>query len=147
MSTSVEMESDERDDFLGTGGTGVLSLASPEDEPPHSIPVSYGYDQTERVFYFRLAASSDSRKGRLLDRPVTFVTHRETEEGWRSVVASGQFEETAEESIAADTIEGLERVHIPLVDIFGRPPQDVSFTFVRLVPEELTGRKESRTAV
>lgn len=147
MSTSVEMEPDERDEFLGTGGTGVLSLSSPEGESPYSIPVSYGYDQTEQVFYFRLATGPDSEKGDLLDRPVTFVTHGETEEGWRSVVANGRFEETAEKSISAETIEGLERVYIPLVDIFGRPPRDISFTFVRLVPEELTGRKESRTAI
>jgi len=37
---------------------------------------------------------------------------------------------------------GFEGVTIPFVDIFGDRPADVSFSFYRLVPETLTGRKE-----
>jgi hypothetical protein len=143
----VAMTDDERDAFLGRSGTGVLSLATDADEPPHAVPVSYGYDPVEETFYFRLAAGSDSDKGALEDRPATFVTYRATDDGWRSVVAGGRLERTTDDSVSTETLDGLERVHLPIVDIFGRPPTEVHFEFVRLVPVRLAGRKESSTAV
>lgn len=147
--TPTEMTGDERDAFLGTGGTGVLSFAGSGEEPPHAIPVSYGYDAEGTTFYFRLAVGSDSEKGDLADRPVTFVSYgREgAEETWQSVVARGRLEATTEESAALESLEGLQQVHIPLVDIFGRPAKDVPFEFYRLVPDEVTGRQETSTAV
>lgn len=42
------MEADERDEFLGRGGVGVISLSTPGDDSPHTIPVSYGYDAPRR---------------------------------------------------------------------------------------------------
>ncbi|EMA42063.1 pyridoxamine 5'-phosphate oxidase family protein [Halococcus hamelinensis] len=139
-----EMNSNERDELLGASGTGVLSLTT--DEPaPYSRPVSYGYDQTESVFYFRLALSSDSVKGDLAGRVVSFVTYGQVETGWRSVIATGALEETTDESTGIEALQGLERTHIPLIDIFGKPPKEVSFGFYRLVPTEFTTRKEGKT--
>lgn len=144
---SIAMDADECDAFLGTGGTGVISFAESSDKPPHSIPVSYGYDATERVFYFRLAVGPDSEKEEIAGRHVTFVSYGEEDEGWRSVVVRGRLEETTEEAVATETLQGLQQVHIPLVDIFGRPPKDVPFEFYRLVPDEMTGRKEASTGI
>lgn len=141
-SDTVELEVEERDEFLGRGGVGVISLSTPGDDAPHTIPVSYGYDATEATFYFRLAVDADGGKGELRDRAVSFVTYGD-EGGWRSVVASGRLEGTTEEGIAAETLAGLDRVEIPLVDVFEEPTRTVSFEFFRLVPEEITGRKES----
>jgi hypothetical protein len=143
---SVEMEAAERDEFLGDGGTGVIAFSSARGDPPHSIPVSYGYDEAERTFYFRLAVGPDSAKADVLDRPVSFVTYQEVDGTWRSVVATGRLEETTDDTIATETLAGLQRVRIPLVDIFGDPPGDVPFEFYRLVPETLTGRTESATS-
>lgn len=144
-SNSTEMDNAERDAFLGSGGTGVISLSTDPNDPPHSVPVSYGYDATAEAFYFRLAAGPDSEKGELAGRAVSFVTYRSEEGRWQSVVARGRLESTADEGIANETLQGLERVHIPLVDIFGRPPSEVRFEFYRLAPDELTGRTESPT--
>lgn len=144
---AIEMDEDERDAFLGNGGTGVISFAATGRDAPHSIPVSYGYDATEATFYFRLAVGEDSDKGDPGERAVTFVTYGQADDGWRSVVATGKLEESTEDEIATETLQGFENVHIPLVDIFGRPPQDVSFEFYRLVPEALTSRREERTSV
>lgn len=143
----VAMNPDERDAFLGTGGTGVISFATTGDEPPHSIPISYGYDGGEVTFYFRLAVDADSDKGDVANRAVSFVTYGRADDRWRSVVCSGRLEKTTDESIATETLRGLEHVHIPMVDIFGRPSRDVPFEFYRLVPEDITGRKESSTSV
>lgn len=142
---SIELAGDERDARLGDGGTGVLSFSKPGEESPHSIPVSYGYDATESVFYFRLAVGADSAKAGIADRAVTFVVYGQGDDGWWSVVAKGELEGTTEESVATEALQGFQQVHIPFVDIFGDPPRDVPFEFYRLVPDELTGRKESRT--
>ena len=144
---SVAMGPDERDAFLGTGGTGVISFPSSDDESPHSVPVSYGYDRSETTFYFRLAVGPDSDKGDVAGRHVTFVIYGQQDENWQSVIAKGRLEETTEASVATESLEGLQQVHIPLVDIFGRPVKDVPFEFYRLVPGEMTSRKESSTAV
>ncbi|ESP90129.1 hypothetical protein K933_01172 [Candidatus Halobonum tyrrellensis G22] len=141
------MDGDERDEFLGRGGTGVLSLAPTGDDAPHSIPVSYGYDPVESTFYFRLAVESGSGKTDAVDRSVSFVVYDSVDDEWRSVVASGRLEGTTDDAIATETLEGLERVRIPLVDVFGRPPSEVPFEFYRLVPDSLTGRKEATTGV
>ncbi|WP_436927685.1 pyridoxamine 5'-phosphate oxidase family protein [Halosimplex amylolyticum] len=143
----IELDEDERDAHLNNGGTGVISFSELGDDPPHSIPVSYGYDATETAFYFRLAVNPDSAKGNISDRAITFVVHGQENDEWWSVVAKGQLEETTEESIATETLQGFQNVHIPFVDIFGRPPKDVSFEFYRLVADELTSRKESGTTV
>ena len=139
------MDDAARDAFLGSGGTGVVSFSTTVDDPPHSIPVSYGYDATANTFYFRLAVGPDSEKGEVDGRAVSFVTYRSDEGSWKSVVARGRLESTRDEDIATETLAGLDRVRIPLVDIFGRPPGQVTFEFYRLAPDELTGRKESPT--
>ena len=140
---AVEMDDEERDAFLGAGGTGVVALSGAEGESPHAVPVSYGYDTTEDVFYFRLSAGEGSSKGELADRPVTFVTYGAPDEEWRSVVAKGRLRSTTEESIAIESLEGLRQVQIPLVEIFGRSTAEVTFEFYRLDPDELTTRKEA----
>lgn len=141
---SIEMETDERDEFLGHGGTGVISFSTPDEDSPHSIPVSYGYDAAEMTFYFRLAAGAGSEKGELNGRAVSFVTYGR-DDGWWSIVASGRLEGVTEETIATQTLAGLDRVHIPLIDMFGRPIRTVSFEFFRLVPEKISGRTEDET--
>lgn len=144
---ALEMDADERDDFLGAGGTGVIALSEAGGAAPYAVPVSYGYDDTDGVFYFRLAVGSESEKGELSDRPVTFVTYGERDEGWRSVVTQGRLRSTTEESVAIDSLEGLQGVRIPLVDIFGKPTTDVSFEFYRLEPSDLTTRKETPAGI
>lgn len=142
-----EMDAEERDSFLGNGGTGVLSLSAPGDDPPHSVPVSYGYDAETGTFYFRLAVDPDSAKGDLAERAVSFVTYGQSDERWRSVVAKGRLEGTTEESIAIATLEGLQRVDLQYVDIFDEPPRSVTFEFYRLVPDEIGARRELSTGM
>lgn len=137
----TEMAVDERDRFLGAGGTGVLSLASGND-PPYAVPVSYGYDTETETFYFRLSVRADGPKEELEERAVSFVTYRQTDEGWRSIVARGRLEDVEKEGIETASLAGLEHVDIPLVDVFERPIREVTFEFYRLVPDELIGRTE-----
>lgn len=146
-SEEVELTAAERDSFLTGVDTGVLSLSTIADDPPHSIPVSFGYNAEQNAFFFRLADLPPQRKGELDGRSVTFVTYADETEfgGYASVVAQGTLEPTSGTETATEALSGLEDVTIPFVDIFGDPPKDVSFSFYRLVPESLTGRKETTT--
>jgi nitroimidazol reductase NimA-like FMN-containing flavoprotein (pyridoxamine 5'-phosphate oxidase superfamily) len=139
----VTMDRSACDTLLAETDTGVLSLSTPPDDPPYSVPVSFGYDPVESVLYFRLAEEKGREDGTLDGRVVSFVTHAQTDGNWQSVVARGELERTTTEGIELETLEGLERVHIPIVDIFGAPTSDVEFEFFRLVPDALTGRKEA----
>lgn len=145
----ASLSADERDERLGSGGIGVLAFADGEGASPHTVPVSYGYDATEETFYFRLAVGADSEKGRkrdVADRAVTFVTYGD-DDGWWSVVARGRLEPIEREDVATDSLAGLDRVEIPLVDVFGDPPGSVTFAFVRLEPDALTTRREAPTGI
>jgi hypothetical protein len=141
--STVELEGTERDEHLGSGGVGVVSFDTPGEAAPHSIPVSYGYDATDETFYFRLAVPSEGEKTDLVDRPVSFVVHGSADGRWWSVVASGRLEHVEDDAVGTDALAGLDRSHIPLFDVFGRPPSEVPFRFYRLVPDDLTGRAES----
>ncbi|WP_280535318.1 pyridoxamine 5'-phosphate oxidase family protein [Halopenitus sp. POP-27] len=138
----IQLGDDERDEFLGAGGTGVLSFSTDTETPPHSIPVSYGYDSADEAFYFRLATGVESRKGDPADRSVSFVAYGQREDRWNSVVAEGRLVATTDDDVALEALQGLERVHIPFVEIFGAPPETIDFEFYRLDPEELTARTE-----
>jgi len=139
------MSEDERDEFLGRGGTGVISFSTAPDEPPFLLPVSYGYDGSLGQFYFKLAFPPDSSKADAVDEPVSFASHAQTDDGWRSVVATGTLEEVTDLPTESLAIQGMWAVEIPNVDIFERPRDDVTFRDFRLVPARLTGRKEAQT--
>lgn len=145
----AEIPDGERDAFLGIGGTGVISFPAEAARSPHSVPLSYGYDAEEATFYFRMATGEESEKGEVVGKSVTFVTygHDDESDRWWSVVAKGALERVDTEGIASQTLRGLERVDIPLVDVFDVPVRDISFEFVRLVPDELTARKELRADI
>ncbi|SDM47751.1 hypothetical protein SAMN04487949_1795 [Halogranum gelatinilyticum] len=144
---SVTMSDEERDEFLGAGGTGVASFPQADGEAPYSLPVSYGYDPETGGFYFRLAFGPDTSKGDVVtDRtPITFVTHEQTDTGWRSVVVTGKLHEVTEAAINSEVVTAIRRIHIPLVDVFDRNPRELEFRFFHLDPEEVHGKKEART--
>ncbi|WP_245902772.1 pyridoxamine 5'-phosphate oxidase family protein [Salinigranum rubrum] len=142
MSRAELMDDREVNAFLGNEGTGVLALA--RDDESYAIPVSYGYDREEGTFYLRLAFHADSRKREYIgpSRPATLVVNRETEEGWRSVVARGRLRETGEAAIDSSVVEAIRRVNIPFFTVFDRPARELDFELFRLAPDELTGHKQ-----
>jgi nitroimidazol reductase NimA-like FMN-containing flavoprotein (pyridoxamine 5'-phosphate oxidase superfamily) len=140
---SERLDREERATLLGTGGTGVISLSTEDDAPPHSIPVSYGFDPAEETFYFRLAVGFESGKTDLLDRGVAFVVYEQANERWQSIVARGDLEQIEGENIGTEALAGLGRSHIPLFGIFDRPTREVEFAIYRLIPDQLSGRREA----
>lgn len=133
----------EIDAFLGNGGTGVISFA--RDDEPYAIPISFGYDSDGPFFYVRLAYGPDSEK-RTYVRPnaeTSLVVHGETEDGWKSVVATGRLEEVTEPSLDATIVDAVRSVEIPFVDVYERAPRDLDFALYRLVVDGLSGRQEA----
>jgi len=137
----VQLTEQELNDFLGDGGTGTLSFSTEIEEPPFSLPVSYGYDG-DGHFYFRLSLPDESGKADRLGNEVTFVTHAQTDRGWRSVVATGTLEDVSDMDYDSAAVQGMWAVDIPQVDVFDRPREEIEFRQFRLDPEKLTGRKE-----
>ncbi|WP_254523067.1 pyridoxamine 5'-phosphate oxidase family protein [Natrinema caseinilyticum] len=138
----LQMTDDEIGEFLGRGGTGVISFAPESGDPPVSIPVSYGFNEDEQLFYYQLSFPRDSRKGELVDKPVSFVVFDEIDDKWQSVIASGTLDDLEDTPYESATIQGMWAIQIPRVDIFERPREEVTFRFYYLDPDTLTGRKE-----
>lgn len=136
------LDAGERDAVLGDGGVGVLAFATPSGDPPHSLPVSYGYDAADAALYFRLAVGGDREKADLLDRPASFTAHHEGEDGYESVVAGGTLDAIDEPDLDTTTLDGLSRVEIPLFDVFERDPRETTFAFYRLDATDATGKRE-----
>ena len=105
-----QLDAADREAVLGRGGVGVLSFSTSATDPPHSVPVSYGYDDETDALYFRLAVGSNGAKGDLRDRPATFVTYRGEEDDagpWESVVARGRLEDIEERENGDDDHHGF----------------------------------------
>jgi nitroimidazol reductase NimA-like FMN-containing flavoprotein (pyridoxamine 5'-phosphate oxidase superfamily) len=129
-------------EFLGSGGTGVISFARGNE--PYAIPVSYGFDPDGPAFYIRMGYPPESEKQSFAEASdgVSIVVYRETPEGWKSVVATGSFDEVTEASIDSSVVDAVRSVDIPFVDVYDRHPRDVRFTLNRVVVDRMTGRKE-----
>jgi len=143
---SVRMTDEERDEFLGRGGTGTISVATSDDEPPYSRPVSYGYDAATGNFYFRFAVGpEDTGKADIIDggSAVSFVTHNQTDDGWRSVVATGRLEEITNSALDPAVADAMQRVTVPFVDVYDSHPLTLDFRFFRLTPDECSGKQET----
>ena len=136
------MDESEVEQFLGRGGTGVISFAAAADEPPYSLPVSYGFNREEQHFHFRLAVGPSSQKGAFVDRPMSFITYRETDDGWQSVNATGTLSDITDLPDRSPPVQDLWRVSIPFVDIFPDTPENVSFRRFVMDPDQISGRKQ-----
>ena len=138
---SVDMDAEEIAAFLGQGGTGVLSLAA--DDVPYSIPVSYGFDQNKRAFYFRLGFVGPTVKRRFIKpaAPARFVVYDRRGADWRSVIAAGTLEPITADKLTTEVATALQRGDLPLYEIWDSPREEIEFETYRLNLDELTGRK------
>lgn len=143
LARETEMTAAETDDFLGEKQTGVLSLAR-EDEP-YAIPISYGYNATDRTFYLRLVSTPESEKRQFLASTprARLVVYDETEAGstYRSVVATGTLAEIAPDELTVDHIQQYGASKRPLFEIWGESKQNLNIQLYEFTPAELSGRR------
>ena len=138
----VQLSGDALDEFLGKGGTGVISFTRAADESPVSFPVSYGYAADTTTFYFRLSFLPGSDRDSIVEQPMAFVTSEQTDRGWQSVVATGVLEDIESLPYDSVTVQEMWAIDIPTIDIFDEVRSEITFHDFCLDPESLTGRKE-----
>lgn len=128
-------------DFVGRGGTGVLSLAS--GNVPYSTPVSYGFDPELRAFLLRLGFTADSEKRAFVDASAEarLVVYDRVDGEWRSAVAVGELTRVDDDALTPEIADVLRQADGPLLDVWDEPADQVDFELYRLGVQRLTGRK------
>ncbi|NUB90826.1 pyridoxamine 5'-phosphate oxidase family protein [Haloterrigena sp. SYSU A558-1] len=137
----TDMADAEIDDFLGDHETGVLSLARTDD--PYAIPISYGYDDDERVFYMRLVSTPESEKRAFLESSpaARLVVYDERDSTYRSVIATGQLEDISPSELTPDQIAQYGEAKRPLFEIWAQGKEELDIELYRLDPDSLEGRR------
>jgi hypothetical protein len=140
--TATDMDAVEISEFLGTQGTGVLSLADGDDS--YAVPVSFAFDDEDErgpYVYLRLGFAPGSEKRAFIDSSdrVSFVVYDDTEDGWKSVVARGRLETVSARSLDAIVGEAIRGLDIPYFTVHGEAAKDLNFTLARIDVTELTG--------
>ncbi|MDY7082887.1 MAG: pyridoxamine 5'-phosphate oxidase family protein, partial [Halobacteria archaeon] len=94
-----EMNDEEVRNFLSSQGMGVLGLSAEGEDVPYLLPMSFGYDGAERL-YFTYFVGSSSRKKDLTDRAerARFLVYRaESVFNWESILLTGSLSKLPED--------------------------------------------------
>lgn len=136
----VEMTPAEVDEFLVEQGVGMLALA--DDGDAYAVPISFGYDGADALYFFLIRFGEDSRKLSYLETTTeaTFaVATVESSTSWKSVVVAGEIEE-----VPGDERERMEEVmydNALAARLFPYEEPITSITRARLRIDRVTGRK------
>lgn len=86
----MEMDGSGIDELLTDTGVGILSMSA--DGVPYGVPLSFGYDGAENLYFVFLGSSTDLRKETYAEQSdvASFSTFELTPDGsWRSVIVAG----------------------------------------------------------
>lgn len=89
--SGVEMDEPEIDDVLKEVGVGTLSMTS--DGVPYGIPLSFGYNGEDSLYFLFVGPSGDLRKETYAEQAerVCFSAYEVEEEGnWQSAIVEGE---------------------------------------------------------
>ncbi|CAI50452.1 FMN-binding domain protein [Natronomonas pharaonis DSM 2160] len=140
--SSGEMSNEEIDTFLSGEGYGTLAFGG---DKPYAIPMSYGYDDSERVLYMHMGLFEGSEKAsRIRDQtPASLVVTRyERPDKWRSVVVEGTVSKLSRDEVRErEVVTAFAKSELASVDIFVPDLSEVDFEWYMLDPETLSGRR------
>jgi nitroimidazol reductase NimA-like FMN-containing flavoprotein (pyridoxamine 5'-phosphate oxidase superfamily) len=128
-------------DFLTSQGVGVLAL--PTDGVPYILPLSFGYDGDQRL-YFTYIIGDTSRKATLSSddtRASVLVYEAETPFHWRSVICEGTVQELSKSEWDAHEEAMTDNAWHP--DLFEQALETDRFLVYQLEIEEWTGLRHS----
>lgn len=104
----IEMDETEIDGVLTDVGIGVLSMSA--DGVPYGVPLSFGYDGSDSLYFVFLDASAELRKETYAEQAsvANFTTFDVDPDGsWKSVIVAGSIDritidewDTAREALA-----------------------------------------------
>ena len=91
-----EMDDSEISGFLSSQKVGVLGL--PENERPYLLPLSFGYDGDDRLYFtYLLGAGSHKAAATEATEAASFLVYKvDTMYNWESVLLSGSIAEVPE---------------------------------------------------
>jgi nitroimidazol reductase NimA-like FMN-containing flavoprotein (pyridoxamine 5'-phosphate oxidase superfamily) len=139
--TEAKMGPEEIDEFIATRETGVLTLA--RENEPYSIPISYGYNATDRTFYMRLVSTPESEKRAFLSSSPTvrlvIYDGTDDESMYWSVVAKGALEELDPAALSVEDIEQYGDARRPLFEVWGEGRDELDIQLYQFTPEEING--------
>lgn len=140
FNTESEMDDAELDEFLAAHETGVLSLA--RDDEPYAIPISYGYDTSDRTIYVRLVSTPESEKRDFLSSsPRTrIVVYDDEDDLYRSVVVIGTLDAIEPQDLTAEDIEQYGKTKRPLFEIWAQDKRALDIELYRCEAETVSGR-------
>ena len=135
------MTADETDALLGRHETGVLALARGDE--PYAVPISYGYDASDRRFCMRLVSAPGGEKSRFLDdsQRVRFVVYEERGTTYRSAVATGRLEHVPRSALTPDHVARFGTAKRPLFEMWDRARDELDIRLYELDPDQLSGRR------
>lgn len=103
-----EVDESDIDEVLTESGVGVLSMTV--DSVPYGVPLSFGYDGDDTLYFVFLGASTELRKEMYAEQTdvASFTTFDVDPDGaWRSVIVAGPLDrigikdwDTAREALA-----------------------------------------------
>lgn len=104
----IEMDDAEIDEVLTEVGIGILSMSA--EGVPYGVPLSFGYDGDNRLYFVFLSTSTELRKEAYAEQAsiASFATFDVDPDGsWRSVIVAGAIDritidewDTAREAMA-----------------------------------------------
>ncbi|MDL5361496.1 pyridoxamine 5'-phosphate oxidase family protein [Halalkalicoccus sp. NIPERK01] len=138
--TGTGMDEAEVGAFLHDRGIGVLSLA--RDGEAYGVPVSFGYDGTDRLYFVFLRVGEESRKeafAAATDRASFTIYDVESKHAWRSVIVHGRIREVADDEweTVRDSID--DNAWYPSLFSEAEPMRDIQGWVLEI--EEMTGQK------
>jgi uncharacterized protein len=136
----IGMDDAEIEAFLREQGIGVLSLAS--NGEAYGVPISFGYDGEDRLYFVFLRVGERSRKEEFAgatERASLTVYDVDSKHVWRSVIANGRVRQVRDDEW--DAVESAidDNAWYPSLFSEAEPRQD--FQGWVLEVEELTGQK------
>ncbi|ESS02965.1 MAG: putative flavin-nucleotide-binding protein [uncultured archaeon A07HR67] len=88
-----EMDDEAISAFLAEQGVGVLSMAA--DGTPYGVPLSFGYDGDDRLYFLFAGHSEAGRKVTYAERSsdASFLVYEmAADDAWRSVIVEGRLD-------------------------------------------------------
>lgn len=138
--TGTGMDGAEVETFLRERGIGVLSLARADEA--YGVPVSFGYDGGDRLYFVFLRVGEESRKEAFAGATerASFTVHDvESKHVWRSVIVHGRIREIDDEEWGAVRESIDDNAWYPSLFSEAEPMRDIQGWVLEI--EETTGQK------
>lgn len=136
----IEMDREMVDAFLREQGRGILSLT--DGREGYGVPVSFGYDSEDSLYFVFLRVGEQSKKSQFAEqteRASLTVYDVTSKHVWTSVIASGPLHQIADDEWSELEAAVEDNAWYPSLFSEAEPMQDIQGWELRI--EEVTGQQ------